>query len=121
MTRIFNVQGNQNQRCHQGFVVELSSLSLVLSRTNQIEKISNLHGLGNLKVLSLGRNSIKEIEGLDAVADTLEELWINYNQIERLNGIEFRKKLKVLNEQQQDQGMGEENTELVRRFCLNIY
>ncbi|KAI8615819.1 hypothetical protein BC830DRAFT_1120884 [Chytriomyces sp. MP71] len=64
--------------------------------TNQIEKISNLNGLGSLKILSLGRNSIKKIEGLDAVADTLEELWISYNQIERLNGIECCKKLKVL-------------------------
>ncbi|KAJ3192768.1 Dynein light chain 1, axonemal [Entophlyctis luteolus] len=61
-----------------------------------IEKISNLQGLNCLKILSLGRNYIKKIEGLDAVADTLEELWISYNQIERLNGIECCKKLKVL-------------------------
>ncbi|KAJ3082792.1 Dynein light chain 1, axonemal [Quaeritorhiza haematococci] len=64
--------------------------------TNMIEKISNLHGLSNLRVLSLGRNMIKKIEGLDVVADTLEELWISYNQIEKLNGIECCKKLKVL-------------------------
>ncbi|KAJ3343421.1 Dynein light chain 1, axonemal [Entophlyctis luteolus] len=49
-----------------------------------------------VQILSLGRNYIKKIEGLDAVADTLEELWISYNQIERLNGIECCKKLKVL-------------------------
>ena len=57
-----------------------------------------------MKILSLGRNLIKKIEGLDAVADTLEQLWISYNQIERLNGIgkkalllaECCKKLKVL-------------------------
>ncbi|KAJ3195979.1 taspase, threonine aspartase, 1 [Irineochytrium annulatum] len=64
--------------------------------TNQIEKISNLNGLSCLRILSLGRNSIKKIEGLDAVSDTLEELWVSYNQIERLNGIECCKKLKVL-------------------------
>jgi dynein light chain 1 len=46
--------------------------------------------------LSLGRNNIKKIEGLDAVADTLEELWISYNQLEKLNGVECCKKLKVL-------------------------
>ena len=40
--------------------------------TNNIDKISNLAGLDNLKVLSLGRNLIKRIEGLDPVADTLE-------------------------------------------------
>ncbi|KAJ1515019.1 Dynein light chain 1, axonemal [Coelomomyces lativittatus] len=71
--------------------VERLSLS-----SNQIEKISNLQGLQFLRVLSLGRNSIKKIEGLDAVADTLEELWISYNQIERLNGVECCKKLKLL-------------------------
>jgi dynein light chain 1 len=90
--------------------------------TNQIEKISNLQGLRMsllmarsikkylaayaarfkflivefLRKLSLGRNYIKKIEGLDAVADTLEELWVSYNQIERLNGVECCKKLKVL-------------------------
>jgi len=30
------------------------------------------------------------------VADTLEELWVSYNSIERLNGIECCKKLRVL-------------------------
>ncbi|KAJ3417314.1 Dynein light chain 1, axonemal [Chytridiales sp. JEL 0842] len=64
--------------------------------TNVIEKISNLNGLNCLRILSLGRNNIKKIEGLDAVSETLEELWISYNQIERLNGIECCKKLKVL-------------------------
>ncbi|KAI9359615.1 hypothetical protein DFJ73DRAFT_817056 [Zopfochytrium polystomum] len=74
-------------------LVKVEQLAL---STNLIEKISNLNGLSYLKILSLGRNSIKKIEGLDAVSDTLEELWISYNQIERLNGIECCKKLKVL-------------------------
>lgn len=39
---------------------------------------------------------IKKIEGLDAVADTLEELWLSYNMIEKLNGVEMCKKLKNL-------------------------
>ncbi|KAI9207132.1 uncharacterized protein BJ171DRAFT_639835 [Polychytrium aggregatum] len=64
--------------------------------TNLIEKMSNLQGLSHLRILSLGRNWLKKIEGLDAVADTLEELWVSYNQIEKLNGIECCKKLKVV-------------------------
>lgn len=32
----------------------------------------------------------------EAVGDTLEELWISYNQIEKLKGIGGMKKLKVL-------------------------
>lgn len=31
----------------------------------------------------------------DAVADTLEQLWISYNLIEKLKGIAVLKKLKV--------------------------
>ncbi|KAL4238732.1 Dynein light chain 1 [Mactra antiquata] len=64
--------------------------------TNGIEKIANLNGLKNLKILSLGRNNIKSLTGLEAVGDTLEELWISYNRIEKLKGINVLKKLKVL-------------------------
>lgn len=38
----------------------------------------------SLRVLSLGRNMIKKIEGVEPVAETLEELWLSYNGIERL-------------------------------------
>ncbi|XP_039897964.1 dynein light chain 1, axonemal-like isoform X2 [Simochromis diagramma] len=64
--------------------------------TNCIEKITNLNGLKNLKILSLGRNNIKSFAGLEAVGDILEELWISYNQIEKLKGIQCLKNLKVL-------------------------
>nr|XP_020464426.1 dynein light chain 1, axonemal isoform X2 [Monopterus albus] len=64
--------------------------------TNCIEKITNLSGLKNLRILSLGRNNIKALTGLEAVGDTLEELWISYNLIEKLKGIQCMKKLKVL-------------------------
>jgi hypothetical protein len=40
----------------------------------------------NLQILSLGRNLVKKIEGLEPVADTLEELWLSYNQIDKLVG-----------------------------------
>ncbi|GAB1603665.1 dynein axonemal light chain 1 isoform X1, partial [Argonauta hians] len=64
--------------------------------TNNIEKIANLNGLKNLKILSLGRNRIKVLTGLDAVGETLQELWISYNLIEKLKGINVLKKLKIL-------------------------
>lgn len=64
--------------------------------TNCIEKITNLNGLKNLRILSLGRNNIKALTGLEAVGDTLEELWISYNLIEKLKGIQCMRNLKVL-------------------------
>lgn len=82
-----------------------------------IEKITGLNGMKNLRVLSLGRNYIKSFIGLvntmkiienigfdslfcskrkEGVAENLEELWISYNLIEKLKGINVLKKLRVL-------------------------
>ncbi|KIZ02698.1 Dynein light chain 1, axonemal [Monoraphidium neglectum] len=64
--------------------------------TNNIEKISSLAGMDNLKILSLGRNLIKKVENVEAVAETLEELWLSYNAIEKLSGVEKLANLRVL-------------------------
>ncbi|CAG0881952.1 unnamed protein product [Darwinula stevensoni] len=61
-----------------------------------IDKITGLQGLKNLRILSLGRNYIKSFSGLEAVGETLEELWISYNLIEKMKGINSLKNLKVL-------------------------
>ncbi|KAK2533227.1 Dnal1 [Columba livia] len=74
-------------------LVNCEKLSL---STNCIERIANLSNLKNLRILSLGRNNIKNLNGLEAVGETLEELWISYNFIEKLRGIRVMKKLKVL-------------------------
>lgn len=55
--------------------------------TNNIDRMMALNGMSKLKILSLGRNSIKKIEGLDSVASSLEELWVSYNQISSLDGL----------------------------------
>ena len=52
--------------------------------SNNIDKISSLSGMEKLRVLSLGRNVIKKIENLEGVIETIEELWISYNQLEKL-------------------------------------
>lgn len=77
---------------------ELSSLTacehLGLS-TNCIDKISpGLKELKNLKRLSLGRNAIRKLEQLDI--PQLEQLWISYNKIDKLSGLDKLKNLKVL-------------------------
>ena len=37
--------------------------------------------------MSLGRNNIKRIVGLDEIGQTLEQLWVSYNSIEKLEGL----------------------------------
>ena len=37
--------------------------------------------------LSLARNNIKRISGLEEVAGTLKELWLSYNMIDKLDGL----------------------------------
>eukprot|EP00771_Trimastix_marina_P004050 gnl/Trimastix_PCT/780.p1 GENE.gnl/Trimastix_PCT/780~~gnl/Trimastix_PCT/780.p1 ORF type:complete len:197 (-),score=46.98 gnl/Trimastix_PCT/780:82-672(-) len=64
--------------------------------TNRIERIANLSGLDALEILSLGRNLIKRVEGLEPVSATLRELWISYNHIERLAGVLCCKRLVCL-------------------------
>lgn len=63
--------------------------------SNNIEKIQNLPK-SSLKILSLGRNCIKKLDGIHHVCDTLEQLWISYNNIDKLHGIEEMHRLKVL-------------------------
>lgn len=58
--------------------------------TNCIDKIGALSGLERLEVLSLGRNQLKKIENLDSVAGSLQELWLSYNQIDRLVRAEMK-------------------------------
>lgn len=49
-----------------------------------------------MKILSLGRNLIKGLTGIEALGETLEELWISYNLIEKMKGIQAMKNLRVL-------------------------
>lgn len=52
--------------------------------------------LKNLKIISLGRNLIKGFAGFEALGDTLMEIWISYNSIEKMKGIQAMKNLRVL-------------------------
>eukprot|EP00794_Sanderia_malayensis_P020426 gene20426-22439_t len=82
--------------CEDVYLIWRIFLRKLSLSTNGIEKIANLNGLKNLTILSLGRNNIKNLNGLEAVADTLQQLWISYNYVEKLKGIGVLKKLKVL-------------------------
>lgn len=64
--------------------------------TNNIDRLAGLSGMERLEVLSLGRNCLKRLDGIEAVSPTLRELWVSYNQLEKLAGIERCTALKVL-------------------------
>ena len=55
--------------------------------TNCIEKMVPITGLRNLQILSLGRNQIKKIFGLEDIGANLKELWLSYNLIDKLDGL----------------------------------
>ena len=63
-----------------------SEAGLVISKigsSNNIERISGIKALPKLRILSLSRNQIKKLDGIEDAADTLEELWLSYNRIEK--------------------------------------
>ena len=63
--------------------------------SNTIERIGYMNGLRHLKILSLSRNNIKNLTGLEVLGSTLEQLWISYNQIEKFKGVNTLKRLRV--------------------------
>ena len=64
--------------------------------TNSIDRMIALPKLKNLRILSLARNNIKRIMALEDIGQTLEELWLSYNQIEKLDGLQPCIKLTTL-------------------------
>jgi dynein light chain 1, axonemal len=77
-------------------IMLLSGCRKLSLSTNMIDKISGLSSMRNLTILSLARNNIKSLSGLETLANNLEQLWLSYNVIDKLKGLEMLKKLKVL-------------------------
>ena len=77
-------------------LVTLKACEKLSLSTNNIEKMGSLTGLENLKILSVGKNLIKKLDGVADVGEHLEELWCSYNLIEKLTNFEKLTKLRVL-------------------------
>merc|ERR1712061_324004 len=58
--------------------------------------MGSLPALKNIEILSLGRNLIKKIAGLEEIGATLRELWLSYNLISTLDGLQPCVKLRTL-------------------------
>eukprot|EP00998_Keelungia_sp_KM082_P007902 NODE_4088_length_817_cov_140.923188_g4065_i0.p1 GENE.NODE_4088_length_817_cov_140.923188_g4065_i0~~NODE_4088_length_817_cov_140.923188_g4065_i0.p1 ORF type:complete len:215 (+),score=60.13 NODE_4088_length_817_cov_140.923188_g4065_i0:66-710(+) len=76
-------------------LLSLKNVRQLSLSSNAIDKIGpGLKELEHLEILSLGRNNIKKLENLDL--PNLKELWISYNRIEKLSGLDKMKRLQVL-------------------------
>eukprot|EP00944_MAST-04C_sp_MAST-4C-sp1_P002669 g2669.t1 len=66
--------------------------------TNAIDRMIPLPGLKALKILSVGRNNLKKIDGSLGAdhGNTLEQLWVSYNKIGSLDGIDKLSALTTL-------------------------
>ena len=64
--------------------------------SNEIERLVPMPKLTNLKILSLGRNKIRSLKYLDDVSETLEQLWVSYNQLDRLDNLANMLKMHTL-------------------------
>lgn len=58
--------------------------------------MTSLAGMECLRILSLSRNMLKKIEKLEDVGSTLQELWLSYNLISSLDGLQACSALTVL-------------------------
>lgn len=77
---------------------QLHNLEQLYFQQNKIKKITGLENLNKLEILDLAINEIETIEGLEACGETLDELWINNNQITDFSNIEYLgKTLKKIN------------------------
>jgi len=74
---------------------KISIIRRLALSSNTIDRIGYMTGLRNLKILSLSRNNLKNLTGLEVLGDTLEQLWISYNHIEKFKSIHTLKKLRI--------------------------
>ena len=68
---------------------ELVGIEQLYFQQNKIKKISGISTLKKLEIFDVAVNEITEISGLEGATDTLDELWINNNQIKDMESLEY--------------------------------
>ncbi|XP_024939948.1 leucine-rich repeat-containing protein 49 isoform X2 [Cephus cinctus] len=94
--RLLSLQHNLIVKIEGENFLQLTKLVFLDLYDNQIERVSNLDHLENLRVLLIGKNRIKKIEGLKQL-EKLEVLDLHGNQIVQISGLGELTSLKVLN------------------------
>jgi len=83
------------ERFDMGTASALTNCEELRLSTNAISTMIPLTGMRNLKVLTLSRNSIRNIRLTDELGQTLEQLWLSYNIIDKLPVFSKMEKLQV--------------------------
>ncbi|CAK9808291.1 Leucine-rich repeat-containing protein 49 [Anthophora plagiata] len=94
--RLLSLQHNLLTKIDNSNFSQLSKLVFLDLYDNQIERICNLEILENLRVLLIGKNRIKRIEGIKQLCK-LEVLDLHGNQIVQISDLNNLVSLKVLN------------------------
>ncbi|XP_018338751.1 PREDICTED: leucine-rich repeat-containing protein 49 [Trachymyrmex septentrionalis] len=94
--RLMSLQHNLLTKIESSNLSQLTKLVFLDLYDNQIEKVCDFDFLENLRVLLLGKNRIRRIEGLKQLLK-LEVLDLHGNQIQQITGLENLSSLKVLN------------------------
>jgi Leucine-rich repeat (LRR) protein len=79
-----NIQNPPIDKLETSVLSTLTRVEKLSISSNCIDKIVNFPPLKYITRLSLARNNIKKISGLEEIAGTLKELWLSYNQVEKL-------------------------------------
>ena len=81
----FFTREREGERSHTQLLKKINVFSRHLSlSTNSIDRIAGLSGLSRLCTLSLGRNLLRSLAGVEVAAGSLEELWVSYNSLDKL-------------------------------------
>lgn len=94
--RLLSLQHNLITRLDGVPTQGLTKLVFLDIYDNQLERITGLDSLENLRVLLVGKNRVRRIEGLTSVTK-LEVLDLHGNQITQVGGLSALSELKVLN------------------------
>jgi len=78
------------------FLFHLHPKSHLALSTNGIDRVAGLAPLTRLETLSLARNALRRLDGVEAAGGSLTQLWVSYNSLDRLAGVEGLGRLKVL-------------------------
>ena len=68
---------------------DLVDLEQLYFQQNKIKRISGLEKLTKLEILDLAVNELESISNLDSQANSLEELWVNNNNVTNWSDLDY--------------------------------